>query len=118
MRASDRLFASFAYLFVLGFTFYHASQFGKRWEFGRYCMPRTLVDASGLARPDGTPLDSFTLMMVRSGIEEEAMLFMCVFLAVVLTLLVFTVRKGIMLRKRLAAIRAENEWWESQRVRR
>ncbi len=118
MKASDRLFALVGPLFMLGLVFYHASQFGTRWEFGRYGMPRTLVDASGLARPDGTPLDQFTLMMVQSGTEEETELFMCGFMAVVLTMLVLTVRKGIVLRKQLAASRAEREWWDSQRVRR
>jgi len=118
MKASDRLFALVGPLFMLGLVAYHASQFGTRWEFGRYFMPRTLVDASGFARPDGTPLDSFTLMMVRSGIEEEAELFMFCFMTVVLTMLALTVRKGTLLRKRLAAIQAENEQWESQRARR
>ena len=117
MKASDRFFAHFGWLFILGLMIYHASQFGTRWEFGRYGMPRTLVDASGLAHPDGTPIDSITLMTIRAGIEEEVMLVICIFLAVILTLLVLTVRKGIVLRKRLAALREENERWDSQRVR-
>lgn len=118
MKASDRFFSLVVPLFMLGLVVYHASLFGTRWEFGRYFMPRTLVDASGFARPDGTPLDAFTLMMVRSEIEEEAELFMCGVLAVVLTMLALVVRQGIVIRKRLAASRAELDRWESQRGRR
>lgn len=118
MKPSDRLFAVVGPLFMLGLLFYQASLFGTRWEFGRYGMPHTLVDASGFARPDGTPLDSLTLMLVRSGIEEEAELLTCGVLAVILTLLVLTVRKGNVLRKQLADNRAERARWESQRGRR
>ena len=118
MKPSDRLFAVVGPLFMLGLVVYHASLFGTRWEFGRYYMPHTLVDASGFARPDGTPLDSFTLMMVRSGIEEEAELLMGGVLAVVLTMLALVVRQGIVIRKRLAASRVELHRWESQRGRR
>ena len=117
MKAPDRFFSLVVPLFMLGLVVYHASLFGTRWEFGRYFMPRTLVDASGFARPDGTPLDSFTLMVVRSGIEEEAELFMCGVLAVVLTMLALVIRQGIVIRKRLAASRAELDRWESQRGR-
>lgn len=117
MKASDRFFSLVVPLFMLGLVVYHASLFGTRWGFGRYFMPRTLVDASGFARPDGTPLDSFTLMVVRSGIEEEAELFMCGVLAVVLTMLALVVRQGVVIRKRLAASRAEFDQWESQRGR-
>ena len=117
MKASDRFFSLVVPLFRVGLVVYHASLFGTRWECGRYYMPRTLIDASGFARPDGTPLDSFTLMMVRSGIEEEAELFMCGVLAVVLTMLALVVRQGVVIRKRLAASRAELDQWESQRGR-
>ncbi len=117
MTASDRFFSLVVPLFMLGLVIYHASLLGTRWEFGRYFMPRTLVDASGFARPDGTPLDAFTLMMVQSGIEEEAELFMCGVLAVVLTMLALVIRQGIVIRKRLAASRAELDRWESQRGR-
>ncbi len=117
MKPPDRFFSRVVPLFMFGLVVYHASLFGTRWEFGRYFMPRTLVDASGFARPDGTPLDQFTLMMVRSGIEEEAELFMCGVLAVVLTMLALVVRQGIVIRKRLAASRAELDRWESQRGR-
>ena len=117
MKATDRFFSLVVPLFMLGLVVYHASLFGTRWECGRYYMPRTLIDASGFARPDGTPLDSFTLMMVRSGIEEEAELFMCGVLAVVLTMLTLVVRQGIVIRKQLAASRAELDRRESQRGR-
>ncbi len=117
MKASDRFFSLVVPLFMLGLVVYHASLFGTRWELGRYFMPRTLVDASGFARPDGTPLDAFTLLVVQSGIEEEAELFMCGVLAVVLTMLALVVRQGVVIRKRLAASRAELDRWESQRGR-
>ena len=117
MKASDRFFSLVVPLFMLGLVVYHASLFGTRWEFGRYYMPRTLTDVSGFARPDGTPLDAFTLMVVRSGIEEEAELFMCGVLAVVLTMLALVIRQGIVIRKRLAASRAELDRVESQRGR-
>lgn len=118
MKASDRLFALVGPLFMLGLVVYHASLLGTQWEFGRYYMPRTLTDESGFARPDGTPLDSFTMMMVHSGIEEEAELLMFCILIAVLTMFALVVRQGVLVRKRLAASRAELDRWESQRGRR
>ena len=78
----------------------------------------TMVDASGLARPNGTPLGPFEVMMVRSGIEEELELLMSAYLAVVLTMLALTVRQGIAIRKRLVVSRAERNRWVSQQSRR
>ena len=71
-------------------------------------MPRTLVDASRMAHPDGSPIDPITLAMLRSGIEEDVMLGLCGILVVLLVMLVLTVRKGIAVRKQLAAAHAES----------
>lgn len=71
-------------------------------------MPRTLVDTSGMAHPDGSPIDPITLAMLRSGIEEDVMLVLCGFLVVLLAMLVLTVRKEIAIRKQLAAAHAES----------
>ena len=78
----------------------------------------TMVDANGLARPNGTPLGPLEVMMVRSGIEEKLELFLCVVLAVLFTMLALIVRRGNVLRRQLAASRAEllrREWQRGRR---
>ncbi len=108
MNRLDRLFANGGILFFLAICGHLVSQWGTHWEFGRYGMPRTLVGASGMAHPDGSPIDPITLAMLRSGIEEDVMLALCGILVVLLIMLVFTVRKGIAVRKQLAAAHAES----------
>lgn len=107
MKSSDRIFGLVGPLFMLVLVVYQVSLYGTRWEFGRYFMPRTMVDASGLFHPNGTPLGPFEVMVVQSGIEEELELFMCVLLVVLFTMLALIVRRGNVLRRQLAASRAE-----------
>ena len=108
MNRLDRLFANGGILFLLAICGHLVSQWGTHWEFGRYGMPRTLVGASGMTHPDGSPIDPLTLAMLHSGIEEDVMLGLCGILAVLLVMLILTVRKGIAVRKQLAAAYAES----------
>ena len=47
---------------------------GTHWEFGRYGMPRTLVDADGVHDCGGWKLNPTQLAMIERDIEEEMML--------------------------------------------
>ena len=66
--------------------------FGTRWECGRYYMPRTLVAADGHSYPDGKPIPAATLILARSGIEEDVMLGMVTVLGVLLVYLAVEIR--------------------------
>jgi hypothetical protein len=68
------LLLGYGLLAALGWHFVEG--FGSRWEFGRHCMPKSLVAQDGVHYLDGTTIDSITLSAVRNGNEEDVLLTM------------------------------------------
>jgi len=57
--------------------------YGNEWEFGRYCMPRSLVGSDGRTYASGREIDSITLGLIKGDREEETFLAVLGFLAAV-----------------------------------
>lgn len=49
-------------------------QYGTRWEFGRYCMPKTVIGPDGLHYLDGVEIPPFVLSLIEADKEEEMLL--------------------------------------------
>jgi hypothetical protein len=57
--------------------------YGSEWEFGRYCMPRSLVGPDGRTYANGREIDSITLAAIKADREEESFLTVLCFIAAV-----------------------------------
>lgn len=73
---ANRFFPSIAVLFFLYVAVNGTLQYGTRWEFGRFGMPRTLIAEDGMHHLDGSPINPITLQLARSGYEEAYCLVM------------------------------------------
>lgn len=104
--SSEKFFAAVGVLFPLFLLGNYASHYGSRWVFGRFGIPRTLVGPDGWTYADGSPLDPITASLIRSGREEEVMLFLCGGLFVLVLMLVRTVQTGAKLRRKHELTRA------------
>jgi hypothetical protein len=59
------------YIVLPGIVIYFLSLHGSEWEFGRYCMPRSLVNETGVEFRNGAKIDGITLALVKADNEEE-----------------------------------------------
>jgi hypothetical protein len=59
------------YFAFFGIIFYFLSLHGREWEFGRYFMPRSLVNETGVEFRNGAKIDGATLALIKAGKEEE-----------------------------------------------
>ncbi len=69
-----KLSAFLAWCFFLTCGSVFLSNYGVHWTLGRYLTPVSLISPNGITHPDGTPVDGFTLALVRAGIEDEVSL--------------------------------------------
>src|ERR1700722_13707112 len=83
----DRFYRCAAYAFLVAVPIYALWGHGKRWEFGRYMMPRSLVAPDGFHYQNGQEIDPLTLAAVRADREEESMLALASVVAILLALL-------------------------------
>jgi hypothetical protein len=65
-----------ANLAFLALTIRFVCMYGSEWEFGRYCMPRSLVAPDGRTYANGREIDPITLALIRADREEETFLTM------------------------------------------
>jgi hypothetical protein len=49
-------------------------QFGNHWTCGRYFLPRSLVNETGMQYSDDSMIDGLTLAAIKADVEEEVFL--------------------------------------------
>lgn len=90
-----------ANLLFLGLTIRFVCMYGSEWEFGRYCMPRSLVGADGRTYANGREIDPITLGIIRVDREEECFLTMLSVIAGVLVIGGTSIYRGHLHLRRL-----------------
>jgi hypothetical protein len=100
-------------------TIYQATMHGRKWEFGTYGMPVSLLAEDGRHYRDGSEVDPLTLALVRSGNEETVHLIIVGVLLLMLGWLMLECRKlhRLMVRRAILDLvqekRLKGKWEEA-----
>jgi len=98
-------------LFILILVSRLGLQYGQRWEFGRYGMPRSLLRSDGVALSyaDGTPVDPINAWLIRAQREEEFILVLLLIIMVAFGAAVWIVWDTARKRRRIREILNPNQ---------
>lgn len=97
-------------------TYLAISTYRKTWEFGRYGMPRSLVDATGTHYADGTPIFPIEQKLIRSGQEEEFRLMMLLVLLFLVGNVIALMWRYIVVDRKMQIYQTENICAASRRM--